>query len=347
MEEECRRRRHTLQRKQANYGDPFEVPPIVHEVLRSPGQPLDAETRAFYEPRFGHDFSQVRVHTDGQATISVKTFNTRAYTVGNHIAFGTGQYAPTTSDGRELLFHELIHVAQNGCNDREVSFWNKEEHHRLTQQVVDYYRRSPYKPAIVNDPLFGGEQFYQIVDSSFNMDVKGKRIRSTGPKFVLGIAKGEGPEHGEDGNYSKPGKQPGHASDEAREQNVKLQEAYVKKSLEFYKKEITPEVKRSGKSQITVVPPRRIFYKGKVQVTPNVRGMFKALGDACHVAQDRGAHGEGTKGMGHDDPRAKEGTWDPDNPADNAEGAERARKNTYDIFKMWAWETTMSIGYEQ
>ena len=44
-----------------------EAPPIVHEVLRSPGQPLDAATRAFMEPRFGHDFSKVRVHTDEKA----------------------------------------------------------------------------------------------------------------------------------------------------------------------------------------------------------------------------------------------------------------------------------------
>src|SRR5438552_16871935 len=60
----CRRKRMTLQRKgtQSSTLDsqPSEVPPIVYDVLRSSGQPLDAEVRAFMEPRFGHDFSQVR-----------------------------------------------------------------------------------------------------------------------------------------------------------------------------------------------------------------------------------------------------------------------------------------------
>jgi hypothetical protein len=64
--EGCKQKQMTLQRKFDNGSVSDFVPPIVHEVLRSPGQPLDAETRAFFEPPFGHDFSQVRVHTDTQ-----------------------------------------------------------------------------------------------------------------------------------------------------------------------------------------------------------------------------------------------------------------------------------------
>jgi hypothetical protein len=330
------------------------VPLSVYDVLRSPGQQLDSAMRGSMESRFRHDFSQVRVHTDDQAAKSVKVFQTRAYTVGNDIVFGAGQYAPATSQGRELLFHELIHVTQNGGNTRGISFWNKEEHHVLTQQVVDFYRKNPYSPSIMSDPLFGSEQFYQIVDASFNMDVKGKRILWTGPRFLIKNVpiisplgtKGEGPEHGEDDNYSRQGKKPGEVSDKARDRNVKLQEEYVKKSLKFYRQEVTPEVKQIDKNQISVTPPIRRFSEGKVQVTSNVKEMFKALGDACHVAQDRGAHWEGTKDMGHDDPRARKGTWDPDSPTDNAVGEENARKNTYDVFKMWAWGVTMEIGRE-
>ncbi|MFX0202898.1 MAG: DUF4157 domain-containing protein [Candidatus Hodarchaeota archaeon] len=317
--------RKTVLRKAVTNGKLIEIPPIVHNVLRSPGQPLAPSIRYYFEPRFGHDFSNVRVHADDHAALSVASFNTRAYTVGNHIAFGPGQFMPSTSKGRELLFHELIHVTQNQEDNRSINFWNKDEHHKLTRQIVDFYRLNPHSPSIMRDPLFGSEQFYRIINSSFNMDVTGKRILWTGPQFVLGITKGEGPEHGENGNYS-------HGNiDEARKQNINLQKAYVKKSLDFYKKE---------KGQI-----RRIINK-KIQVTPNVEAMFKALGDACHIAQDRGAHWEGTKGMGHDDPRAKKGTWDTDSPADNIQGYENARKNTYDVFKMWAWETTISIGYD-
>jgi hypothetical protein len=88
------------------------VPSTVGEVLRSPGQPLDAETRAILEPRFGHDFSRVRVHADAAAAHSARDMNARAYTVGSHIAFGAGHFAPRTPRGQRLLAHELTHVVQ-------------------------------------------------------------------------------------------------------------------------------------------------------------------------------------------------------------------------------------------
>jgi hypothetical protein len=91
---------------------PSEVPPIVHDVLRSSGQPLDAGTRAFMEPRFGHDFSRVRVHTNATANRSARAIGAKAYTSGSEIVFGPEQYMPTTRSGRTLLAHELVHVLQ-------------------------------------------------------------------------------------------------------------------------------------------------------------------------------------------------------------------------------------------
>ena len=90
------------------------MPPVVHEVLRFPGQPIDPATRAFMEPRFQHDFSGVRIHTDGQAARSASAINAHAYTVGRSIVFGAEQYAPKTAAGRRLLSHELTHVVQQG-----------------------------------------------------------------------------------------------------------------------------------------------------------------------------------------------------------------------------------------
>ncbi len=90
------------------------APQIVHDVLNSPSQPLDAATRDFFEPRFGHDFSQVRVHAHAEAEASARSINARAYTVGHHIAFGTGRFAPGTGEGNRLLAHELSHVVQQG-----------------------------------------------------------------------------------------------------------------------------------------------------------------------------------------------------------------------------------------
>jgi len=85
-----------------------EAPSSVHEVLRSPGQPLDSTTRSFMEPRFGHDFSDVRVHTGSAAAESARAVGATAYTVGRDIVFSGG----TGPDRRALLAHELAHVLQ-------------------------------------------------------------------------------------------------------------------------------------------------------------------------------------------------------------------------------------------
>jgi len=90
----------------------FEAPPIVHEVLRSSGQQLDALTRAFFEPRFGRDFFDVHIHDDAKAARSARDVDASAYTVGRHIVFGAGRYQPGAQQGRSLLAHELGHIVQ-------------------------------------------------------------------------------------------------------------------------------------------------------------------------------------------------------------------------------------------
>lgn len=112
-EEEARGQQKGLQMKPAGHAGPApEAPPIVEEVLRDPGQPLDVATRAFFELRFGHDFSGVRIHTDENAAESARAVGARAYTVGPHIAFAASSFAPSTDHGRRLVAHELAHVVQ-------------------------------------------------------------------------------------------------------------------------------------------------------------------------------------------------------------------------------------------
>ncbi len=103
-----------LQMKSAapNGSEHATAPPIVHEVLHSPGRPLDAATRAFMGLRFGQDFRHVRVHTDTKAAESARALQARAYTVGQDVVFGAGQFAPRTQAGQRLLSHELTHVVQ-------------------------------------------------------------------------------------------------------------------------------------------------------------------------------------------------------------------------------------------
>ena len=83
----------------------------VHS-LRGGGQPLSENDRAYFEPRFGRDFSQVRVHTNARAAEAARAVNSRAFTVGQDVVFGTGQYEPGTSAGNRLIGHELTHVVQ-------------------------------------------------------------------------------------------------------------------------------------------------------------------------------------------------------------------------------------------
>jgi hypothetical protein len=89
-----------------------EAPDIVNKALGSPGRPLDAPTRAYFESHLGRHFSDVRIHTGPQADASARSVQAIAYTVGRDVVFGHGQYDPHTNDGRRLLAHELVHVVQ-------------------------------------------------------------------------------------------------------------------------------------------------------------------------------------------------------------------------------------------
>ena len=112
--EMCRQKDPGLQRFAAAPGGLKVAPPIVEAVLNEPGRPLDGANRGFMERRFGHDFSEVRIHADPRAAWSAQAVNAHAFTVGRHIVFGPGQYPRSDERGRKLLAHELAHVIQQG-----------------------------------------------------------------------------------------------------------------------------------------------------------------------------------------------------------------------------------------
>jgi outer membrane protein OmpA-like peptidoglycan-associated protein len=97
-----------------------KAPEVVDEVLRSGGEPLDASTRHLMERGFGHNFGHVRVHTDVRAAESARAVDALAYTVGQHVAFQAGKFAPATAEGRKLLAHELTHVLQQQSIAQEI-----------------------------------------------------------------------------------------------------------------------------------------------------------------------------------------------------------------------------------
>ncbi len=115
-EEDEKEAAETVQRKEAfssTASTPSQgTPPSIRNVISSGGQPLDKQTRSFFEPRFGNDLSSVRIHTDLSAGQSARVINASAYTLNNHIVFGSGEYSPHTDSGRHLIAHELAHVGQ-------------------------------------------------------------------------------------------------------------------------------------------------------------------------------------------------------------------------------------------
>ena len=86
--------------------------PVLGVVGRGGGAPMDRALRGQMESRLGHDFGDVRVHTDGAASDSAKAVGAHAYTVGNEIVFGSGRYDPASSAGQKTIAHELTHVVQ-------------------------------------------------------------------------------------------------------------------------------------------------------------------------------------------------------------------------------------------
>jgi hypothetical protein len=115
-----------LQRDRANDMGEHETdgmsaaPPIVHDVLETSGRPLDSVTRESMEPRFGRNFGDVRIHTDAKAAESATAVNARAYTVGQDIVFGHGQYSPGSSEGQKTIAHELTHTVQQGGGMKRI-----------------------------------------------------------------------------------------------------------------------------------------------------------------------------------------------------------------------------------
>ena len=94
------------------------TPEVTHAIssgiqsLQGGGQPLSGTVRSFFEPRFGEDFSNVRVHNDTRAARVARLVNSRAFTLGHNVVFGAGEYSPDALAGRKLLAHELTHVVQ-------------------------------------------------------------------------------------------------------------------------------------------------------------------------------------------------------------------------------------------
>lgn len=132
-----------VQRRENSTESP-EISPTVAEgirALRGGGSHLPAATRAFFEPRFGADFSRVRVHSDARAAETARSISAKAFTVGADIAFACGQYSPESREGQRLLAHELTHVVQQGASGRAEVRRRSEEESTRSSITKDYVAR--------------------------------------------------------------------------------------------------------------------------------------------------------------------------------------------------------------
>ena len=132
----------TVQRKADSSAMGTPVPAGVHEVLHSPGTPLDGDTRRVMESRIGVNFGNVRVHTDARAAASARAMRANAYTVGRDVVFASGQYSPHSPDGQKLLAHELAHTIQQAghsiANVDSSSISSEVDSEQAAEQVAEH-----------------------------------------------------------------------------------------------------------------------------------------------------------------------------------------------------------------
>lgn len=126
-----------VQRQATTSGEGGTAPNALPGGLGA-GSPLDAQTRGFFESRFGNEFGAVRIHTDSQAAASARAVHAKAYTAGPNIVFGAGQYEPHTTPGKQLLAHELTHVVQQTSAGASSLVTARSHGPRLDRSVDDW-----------------------------------------------------------------------------------------------------------------------------------------------------------------------------------------------------------------
>jgi hypothetical protein len=298
---------------------------LAHLSILSSGHQLDAETREFMESRIGHDFSQVRIHDNPDAEKNARLMHARAFTLNNHIFFGMGEYKPQSAFGRKLLAHELVHVVQQRRSgfvpQNTPQFWGAENHQKLTREgvrkVMTGFNDLEIDPQAMSLlARYSTEMDTRWPELWFNIGGAAENIPIAGPSIIKPI-RGNISEyyrrhqeralnHGEGGLYEL-------SKQKAEHLNATRQYNYGIEAYGIFRK-IKPEFSSFRESEMIKAQARN--------------AVFSKLGDALHVAQDRGAHGEGAAGFGH----SRKG-FDPDSPSENSLGFEEARKNTESILR--------------
>lgn len=301
------------------------VPEVTEELEkrisseRGGGQTLGERVRRSLEPAFDRDFSDVKIHTDSEASKLSSELGAEAFTSGTDVFFREGAYQPESEQGKKLIAHELTHVVQQGAGVQKASSliqrWGPSDHKKITKEKVSESLKGSMPLGIDEEKLD------LLASSATQMDLKAPELNFNIGGKILGLTtidKQKGVErlqqyysenvenalnHGEGGLYSMD-------STSAAAENVKNQDIYIKDAEDTYY--------RSLKS-------------GRGFDTKSTDAVIGALGDAFHVAEDRGSHGEGAEGKGH----AGEILTgkNPDKRGTNPDGWSDAETNTSAIAK--------------
>jgi hypothetical protein len=167
-------------------GETHTAPASVDSVLSHAGRPLEPALQEEMESRFGRDFSRVQVHSGAAAEQSSREVHANAYTVGNHIVFGAGQFAPATQEGRRLLAHELTHVVQQGASDAETGV--RAPHPLLQRDIPEAQLPSTPDTTIRRDPNYMDNRIQRVEFFSAQLAII---HYEDGAQLRLGLVPGE------------------------------------------------------------------------------------------------------------------------------------------------------------
>ena len=290
------------------------------------GRPLPRRLARTMEREFACDFSRIRLHVGPGVDETAALFGADAFCVGTNVFFRSDVLNRTDGTPHlDVLRHELAHVAYR-VEPEKIRCWGHRDHGDLTVKACRAFASEFDRLVkLKNLDIDKKDLFKGLYNASSNMDIR-QRIRHAGTTIKYGAVlvvqkigikvdtSGEGPRHGEALNYQ-------HGEDDDkyiwyRYEAINLAEQ--RRWLRLAKKEFDSDLA----SWIDDIAPtlRGPHIPGVGPVTLNEKPWVKSLANALHVAQDRGAHREGVKGYGHDDPRGPSG-WDPDAPIhDHTEG---------------------------
>jgi len=310
----------------------FEAGPELESRLaahKGGGSLLPEDVRAYMEPRFGADFSGVRVHAGGEAAQLNRALSAQAFTHGQDIYLGEGRYGPDSDVGKRLLAHELAHTLQQGASKRIAGWWPTG--HRLVTELA-------LKQGNLSK-LYDPKAQQYLIDRSPDVDFIQDQILTMNEGIELGASRIETYE-----SLIKAGqKQQAQAMWDNNELHYRKPEYMLSHGEGGLYKEADP----AGINEaMTAKLVRKAADKWNWDQEDTHGSSLSTLSDALHQAEDRGSHGEGRKFTGHDSrlmvkkwakdhkrplqswekwegapPEAAKGAWEPDNFSVNQRGA--------------------------